>query len=119
MHVHEAIAARKSIRAFLDTPVDDSKIARLLTAAGRAPSGGNVQPWRIYVIGSEVMARVLAARNPDANTATATANDTVTIPSSHAGPSGNTNIATARATKSATPSPAERCSRAVSWSLQL
>ena len=58
------------------------------------------------------MARVPAVRNPDANTATATANDTVTIPSIHAGPSGNTSIATARATKSATPNPAERFSRA-------
>lgn len=55
MDVTEAVYARKSIRAFLDTPVDDSDIADLLTKAARAPSGGNVQPWRVYVIGTDTM----------------------------------------------------------------
>ncbi|MGI9614028.1 MAG: nitroreductase [Acidimicrobiales bacterium] len=55
MDVTEAVYARKSIRAFLDTPVDDTDIADLLTKAARAPSGGNVQPWRVYVIGTDTM----------------------------------------------------------------
>ncbi len=55
MRVSEAVTARRSIRAFLDTPVDDDTIVDLLTRAARAPSGGNVQPWRIYVIGSGTM----------------------------------------------------------------
>lgn len=59
MDVSEAVRRRKSIRAFLDTPVDDDTIAELLTLASRAPSGGNVQPWRIYVIGAETMPRFL------------------------------------------------------------
>lgn len=57
MDVSEAVTRRKSIRAFLDTPVDEGTIAELLTLAARAPSGGNVQPWRVYVIGAEAMPR--------------------------------------------------------------
>lgn len=55
MNVSEAVEARMSVRAFLDTPVDDEVIVDLLTRAARAPSGGNVQPWRVYVIGSATM----------------------------------------------------------------
>ena len=50
MSVSEAVVARKSIRAFLDTPVPDELLKEVLTKAARAPSGGNVQPWRIYVL---------------------------------------------------------------------
>jgi nitroreductase len=57
MNVSDAVAARKSIRAFLDTPVSDQVIAELLTKASRAPSGGNVQPWRVYVVGTATMPR--------------------------------------------------------------
>jgi nitroreductase len=55
MDVSAAVDARRSVRAFLPTPVPDELIAHLLTKASRAPSGGNVQPWRIYVIGSDTM----------------------------------------------------------------
>ncbi|MBT7333427.1 MAG: nitroreductase [Gammaproteobacteria bacterium] len=55
MNVTEAVATRKSIRAFLDTPVADDTVAKLLEKAARAPSGGNVQPWRIFVIGHQRM----------------------------------------------------------------
>ena len=57
MRVSEAVAERKSIRAFLDTPVDHQVLADLLTKAARAPSGGNVQPWRVYVVNGPAMAR--------------------------------------------------------------
>jgi nitroreductase len=59
MDVTDAVRRRKSIRAFLDTPVDDATIAELLELAARAPSGGNVQPWRIYVITAATMPRFL------------------------------------------------------------
>ncbi|MEM7275452.1 MAG: nitroreductase [Actinomycetota bacterium] len=55
MNVSDAVTARRSIRAFLDTPVDDDLVIDLLTRAARAPSGGNVQPWRVYVIRAETM----------------------------------------------------------------
>lgn len=57
MNVGDAVTSRKSIRAFLDTPVSDSAIAGLLEDSGRAASGGNVQPWRIYVVGTDTMPR--------------------------------------------------------------
>ncbi|HEU5082747.1 MAG TPA: nitroreductase [Acidimicrobiales bacterium] len=59
MDVTEAVQRRRSTRAFLDTPVDDDTVAELLELAARAPSGGNVQPWRVYVIGAATMPRFL------------------------------------------------------------
>ncbi len=55
MDVSEAVRRRKSIRQFTDEPVDDDVIRDLLGRAARAPSGGNVQPWRIYVVNGETM----------------------------------------------------------------
>ena len=46
----EAIAKRKSIRSFADTPVEPGKIENLLRAAMRAPSGINGQPWEFVVV---------------------------------------------------------------------
>jgi nitroreductase len=60
MNVTEAVNRRKSIRAFLPDPVADEVIAELLTTASRSPSGGNVQPWRIYVVNGESMANFRA-----------------------------------------------------------
>ncbi len=57
MEVSKAVAARRSIRAYLNTPVADELIRELLEKAARAPSGGNVQPWRIYVINGDSMVR--------------------------------------------------------------
>ncbi|MFT7688774.1 MAG: nitroreductase [Candidatus Azotimanducaceae bacterium] len=55
MNVSEAIAKRKSIRAFSDKKVDKELIRSLLEKAARSPSGGNVQPWRIYVLCGSTM----------------------------------------------------------------
>lgn len=57
LSVSAAVAARKSVRAFLPDPVDDGVLADLVERAARAPSGGNVQPWRIYVVNGPSMAR--------------------------------------------------------------
>mgnify|MGYP001815672323 CR=1 FL=1 len=56
MNVSEAVDARKSVRAFLDEAVEDDLLRELLSKAARAPSGGNVQPWRVYVLNGEKMA---------------------------------------------------------------
>jgi nitroreductase len=50
MRVSEAIATRKSVRAFKSDPVDIATIKEILSCAARAPSGGNLQPWRVYVL---------------------------------------------------------------------
>lgn len=55
--VSDAVRRRTSVRAFLDTPVDDDTVAELLELAARAPSGGNVQPWRAYVVTAGTMPR--------------------------------------------------------------
>src|SRR5690606_2518920 len=60
MHVSEAVARRKSVRQFTDQPVDDAVLRDLVERAARAPSGGNVQPWRIYVLNGDSMARFRA-----------------------------------------------------------
>ncbi|KAB7648793.1 nitroreductase [Polymorphobacter fuscus] len=53
MDVNEALATRRSVRGFLDTPVDPAVIRRVVEAAARAPSGGNVQPWHIDVVAGD------------------------------------------------------------------
>ena len=47
--VDEAILSRRSVRAFLPEPVEDDIIREILAIASRAPSGANMQPWRVYV----------------------------------------------------------------------
>jgi len=56
MRVSEAVLERRSVRGFLDEPVDPELIRRLVGLAGRAPSGGNLQPWHINVVGGEALA---------------------------------------------------------------
>ncbi|MBC7989242.1 MAG: nitroreductase family protein, partial [Luteimonas sp.] len=51
MLVSEAVASRRSVRGFLPDPVDGAVIRRVLERASRAPSGGNLQPWHIDVVG--------------------------------------------------------------------
>lgn len=50
MHVYEAIDSRVSCRAFLSTPVPADVVRNILHAARRAPSGGNLQPWHVYIV---------------------------------------------------------------------
>jgi len=56
MNVTDAVFKRKTVRDFLPDPIDDSVIRELLEKASRSPSGGNVQPWRIWVINGASMA---------------------------------------------------------------
>jgi nitroreductase len=51
--VSQAVVSRRSVRGFLDTPVDAEVVKSVLAAAARAPSGGNVQPWHLYLVGGE------------------------------------------------------------------
>jgi nitroreductase len=45
-----AITTRRSVRAFLPTPVPRETIEQMLAVASRAPSGTNTQPWRVHVL---------------------------------------------------------------------
>lgn len=68
--VDAAITSRRSIRAYLPTPVSHEDIAQILQVAGRAPSGTNTQPWKVYVLQGESKQRlssaILAAHNDSA-----------------------------------------------------
>jgi nitroreductase len=63
--VDAAITSRRSIRAFLPTPIAREDIEQLLQVAARAPSGTNTQPWKVYVLTGEkkqlLSERILAA----------------------------------------------------------
>ncbi len=48
--VSEAVRQRMSVRAFLPKPVPREMLLEILDLARRAPSGGNVQPWRVHVL---------------------------------------------------------------------
>ena len=50
MNVSEAVDRRVSVRAYLDRPVAGELVRELLLAAQRAPSGGNLQPWRVHAL---------------------------------------------------------------------
>ncbi|SDE21980.1 nitroreductase family protein [Paraburkholderia lycopersici] len=60
MNVSEAVTSRKSVRQFLNDPVDPGVIRRVLDTAARAPSGGNLQPWHVHVVGGESLAKLKA-----------------------------------------------------------
>jgi nitroreductase len=59
MEVSEAINSRQSIRAFTDQEVSDEFIQTLLEKSARAASGGNLQPWKIFIINNETMINFL------------------------------------------------------------
>lgn len=59
MDVTEATVKRHSVRSFLSKPVDNKLLKELLEKASRSPSGGNLQPWKIYVINKSSMERFL------------------------------------------------------------
>ncbi|MBE0584803.1 MAG: nitroreductase [Desulfofustis sp.] len=50
MKVSEALARRKSTRAFLQRAIEPEKLHRILDAARQAPSGVNTQPWQVAVV---------------------------------------------------------------------
>ncbi len=56
--VDDAITSRRSIRAFLPTPVAREDIEAILSVAARAPSGSNTQPWKVYVVTGEMRQRL-------------------------------------------------------------
>lgn len=67
--VDEAMTSRRSVRGFLPTPVPRAVIERILEVAARAPSGTNMQPWRVYVVAGAAREKltqaILAAHDAD------------------------------------------------------
>jgi nitroreductase len=71
--VDAAITSRRSLRAFLPTPVSRETIEAILSVASRAPSGTNTQPWKVYVLTGErkqsLSSQILAAFDDPAQAA--------------------------------------------------
>lgn len=56
--VDEAITSRRSMRAFLPTPVPRETVEAILRVASRAPSGTNTQPWQVHVLSGAALKRL-------------------------------------------------------------
>ncbi len=56
--VDEAIISRRSVRAFLPTPVPRETVEHILAVASRAPSGTNIQPWKVRALSGEALAKL-------------------------------------------------------------
>jgi len=61
MNVSEAVDRRISVRAFTADPVPEAVVRDILERAARAPSGGNLQPWRVYALAGEPLTRLKQA----------------------------------------------------------
>ena len=59
MNVSEAVKSRSSIRSFLPKEIPNSLIKELLQKSSRAASGGNLQPWKIYILNNGSMKNFL------------------------------------------------------------
>ena len=57
--VSDAIHSRRCVRSFSPESVSADVVREMLATASRAASGGNLQPWRIYVINGSTMSRFL------------------------------------------------------------
>ncbi|GAB4226222.1 MAG: nitroreductase [Methyloligellaceae bacterium] len=57
----EIITSRRSVRAFLPTPVARETVEHILAVASRAPSGTNTQPWKVRVLAGAAKERLCDA----------------------------------------------------------
>ncbi len=53
--VTQALRERRSARAFRDRAVPQALVREILELAGRSPSGGNLQPWKVYALAGEAL----------------------------------------------------------------
>ena len=58
MNVTEAVTSRRSVREFLDKPVELEKLRRVLDTARWAASGCNFQPWEAAVVTGESLKKL-------------------------------------------------------------
>lgn len=55
--VTDAVLSRRSVRGFLEKPVDSAVLRRILSLTARAPSGCNLQPWHFHVVTGNALSR--------------------------------------------------------------
>ncbi len=56
-----ALLSRRSVRGFLPTPIPRADVEHLLDVAARAPSGTNMQPWRVVALAGAPLRNFCAA----------------------------------------------------------
>lgn len=64
MNVRDAVASRYSCRAFLPAPVPEQIVRDIVQLAARAPSAGNIQPWRVDVLAGDRLEALKALLRP-------------------------------------------------------
>ena len=52
--VSESLARRQSVREYIKQDVSPELVIDILETAGKSPSGGNLQPWRVHALSGEV-----------------------------------------------------------------
>jgi nitroreductase len=58
MNVSQAVAYRRSVRGFLDTPIDPALVKDIIERAARAATGGNLQPWHVDLVHGDSMVKL-------------------------------------------------------------
>jgi nitroreductase len=61
MDLYEVMKSRYSVRSYLNKPVEQEKLDRILDAARLAPSGSNRQPWKFVVVRDAEMRKKLVS----------------------------------------------------------
>ncbi|KRC12365.1 nitroreductase [Hydrogenophaga sp. Root209] len=54
--VSSVVRSRRAVRSFKQEPLPREVVEQILTDAACAPSGANIQPWRVYVVSGQVKA---------------------------------------------------------------
>ena len=61
MDIIDSIHKRQSIRSFKDREVSQETVREILNISKFAPSGGNTQPWKVYVLNQNIMKELESA----------------------------------------------------------
>lgn len=64
MDIFEAIKKRRSVRSFKADPFPEEILFQLLDSARYAPTAGNVQPWKFYIVRNKEIQTRLAEAAP-------------------------------------------------------
>lgn len=63
LSVTDAIQSRRAVRVFADQPVAEETLREILSLASRAPSNGNLQPWKVYAVTGDALREALVSIN--------------------------------------------------------
>jgi len=58
--IYEMMSTLRAVRRLRPDPIPDDVLHRVLQAAAWAPTGGNMQPWRVVVVRSDAQKQALA-----------------------------------------------------------